>query len=963
MVRFNIKFAVFLLLLISGGYVFSGNNPPAEKSLFEISENSRLAIENILSNMSLEEKCGQLIVPYAYAKDSDDNAKDLKRLLELIDKFHIGGVMFLSGDIENQAIITNKLQSISNIPLLVAADYERGIGMRLEDGVEFPFNMAVAAANDTRLTYLMGKITAIQGRAIGVHQNYAPIVDINHDPRNPIINTRAFSDDQEVISTQAIAYVQGLHDGGMISTAKHFPGHGATDLDSHKDLPIIRLTENEFYMNDLVPFRKLINFDVKSVMVGHLDVPAYEYREGIPATLSENVVTNLLKRDLGFNGLVVTDALNMHAVTELFEPEEIAVQAIKAGNDLLLFPADEEKTFNGLLDAVRAGIIPESRIDESVRKMLTAKSWLGLLQGESVFVDTTRMYDILHNPSHYRLAEELAEKSITLLRDDKNLLPLEPLDYYETVVINLLDHRSKWDVKEKLSFEEKLSEHFGYIKSHYLTLRSKKRDFDRVLSAAMDADIVFLPVYVNVKSFSGEITLNEKYKELVEEITKLNKPVVVVSIGNPYIINDIPDIPFYLCTYGNAKISQYAAANALVGKIPINGVLPVSIFDTDYFIGDGYAKNSAGLWLQDVDADSNYDFTEVENLMNQAIEDEVFPGSVLLVGHRNRVVFHKAFGHYTYDKKSPEVTTNSIFDLASVSKVIGTTTASMLLYQDGLLELDYPVKYYLPEFAQNGKEKITIRHLLSHSSGLPAFRPFHTMGTDSAGIIKFILEATPEFTPGTEFVYSDLGMITMQKVIEHITGLPLDEFLRDRVFEPLRMKKTFYNPPIEFRADCVPTENDDYFRHRQLQGTVHDETTHILGGVAGHAGLFSTAEDLAKLIYLYVNNGKTGNDQFFRKDVIETFTTVQNEFSTRALGWDTKSPEGYSSAGSKFPNNAIGHTGYTGTSVWIDRDKGLFVILLTNRVQPTRENRKISRFRPMIHDAIFNATTYFPDEN
>ncbi|GJQ62487.1 MAG: beta-N-acetylhexosaminidase [Melioribacteraceae bacterium] len=963
MVKLKIWFAVFLIVLLSGGISFSDSHPPAEGSLFEISENSRMAIENILANMTLEEKCGQLIVPYAYAKNSDENSRDLKRLIELIDKFHIGGIMFLSGDIENQAAISNKLQSMSNIPLLVAADYERGIGMRLEDGVEFPFNMAVAAANDTRLTYLMGKITGIQGRAIGVHQNYAPIVDINHDPRNPIINTRAFSDDQEVISTQAIAYVQGLHEGGMISTAKHFPGHGATDLDSHKDLPIIRLSENEFYMNDLVPFRKLINFDVKSVMVGHLDVPAYEYREGIPATLSENVVTNLLKRDLGFKGLVVTDALNMHAVTENYEPEEIAVEAIKAGNDLLLFPADEEKTFNGLLAAVRGGIVPESRIDESVRKMLTAKSWLGLLKGESVYIDTARMYNILHKPEHYRLAEELAEKSITLLRDDKNILPLEPLDYYETVVINLLDHRSKWDVKEKLSFEEKLSEHFGYIKSHYLNLRSKKRDFNRALSAAMDADIVFLPVYVNVKSFSGEITLNEKYKELVDEITKLNKPVIVVSIGNPYIISDIPNIPFYMCTYGNAKISQYAAANALVGKIPLNGVLPVSILDAGYFIGDGFAKNSAGLWFQSVDADSNYDFSKVESLMNQAVKDKVFPGATLLVGHRNRVVFHKAFGHYTYDKESPEVTTNSIFDLASVSKVVGTTTAAMLLYQDGLLELDYPVKYYLPEFAQNGKQNITIRHLLSHSSGLPAFRPFHSMGTDSAGIIEFIMNARPEFTPGTEFIYSDLGMITMQKVIEQITGSPLDQFLQERVFDPLKMRKTFYNPPIEYKADCVPTENDDYFRHRQLQGTVHDETTHILGGVAGHAGIFSTTEDLAKLIYLYVNNGKAGKQQFFRKDVIDTFTSLQNEFSTRALGWDKKSPDGYSSAGSIFPVTAFGHTGYTGTSVWIDRDKGLFVILLTNRVQPTRENRKISRFRPIIHDAIFNATTYFPDEN
>lgn len=951
-----------LAILISGGVTFTKNTPPVKKSYFGIDENSSLKVENILSRMSIEEKCGQLIIPYAYGKDSNPKSRDVKRLVKLIENYHIGGIMFMKGDIDNQAEITNYLQKKSKYPLLISADYERGPGMRLDDGVEFPFNMAVAAANDTRLTYLMGKYTALESRALGVHQNYAPIVDINHDPLNPIINTRAYSDDKEVISNQATAYIQGLSAGKMIATAKHFPGHGATDLDSHNELPLINLSENEFYMSDLVPFRNLVNFGVKSVMVGHLEVPAYESRPGIPATLSKNVITGVLKNELGFDGLIITDALNMQAVTKHFSAGEAAVEAVKAGNDLLLFPADEEGTFNGLVNAVKKGDIPVERLNESVRKILSAKSWLGLLEGKGVYADASDAHKIMKDASHWRLAEEIAEKSITLLRDRNNYLPLEPLNYYETAVINLLDHRSKWDDSKKLPFEEKVQEIFGPVNSYYLNLRSKDSEFNRALSAALSADLVILPVYVNVKTYRGDISLDSRFVDLINEIKDIQKPVLVVSIGNPYIISSLPEIPFYMCTFGNSDVSQYAAANSLTGRIPLRGVLPVSIPKADYFIGDGLVKEPAGLWEQKINSDSNYNFSELDKLMNGAVKDKVFPGGVLLVGHRNRIVYNKAFGRFTYDKNSPEVTTNSVFDLASVSKVLGTTSAAMILYQEGLLELDYPVKNYLPEFGRNGKESITIRNLLTHTSGLPAFRPFHTEGVDSAGIIDFIMNCSPDFAPGSDFIYSDLGMITMQKVIEKITGMPLNRFLKIRVFDKLQMYNTFYNPAPELRKNIVPTEVDNYWRHRLVQGTVHDETADILGGVAGHAGLFSTSGDIAKLLYLYVNKGSNGKTDIFRKNVVELFTTPQNDFSTRALGWDTKSTEGYSSAGSKFSDNSFGHTGFTGTSVWVDKDRGLFVVLLTNRVHPTRENGKIGQFRPQIHNAVIDAVTY-PDDD
>jgi CubicO group peptidase (beta-lactamase class C family) len=356
-----------------------------------------------------------------------------------------------------------------------------------------------------------------------------------------------------------------------------------------------------------------------------------------------------------------------------------------------------------------------------------------------------------------------------------------------------------------------------------------------------------------------------------------------------------------------------------------------------------------------IKVDKTIDFTEVDKLMESAVTDSVFPGAVLLFGKDNQVIYTKAFGNFTYDKNSTKISTTSIFDLASVSKVVSTTSAAMILVGEDKLHLDDPVIKYLPEFNNNGKDKVTIRNLLLHNSGLAAFKKYYDEYSTGDEVINDIMNDSLNNIPGEKFVYSDLGMITLQKVIERITNETLDKFIKENLFDPLEMNRTFYNPSNEIIKDCVPTELDDFWRMRLLQGEVHDERAYMLNGVAGHAGLFSTAVDLSKFVIMLMNNGFVNNKQIIKSDIIGEWTKQQSEQSSRGLGWDTKSIEGYSSAGSKFSKTAFGHTGYTGTSIWIDKDSGLFVILLSNRVHPTRANRKITEFRPIIHDAIFNS--------
>lgn len=954
----KLKQIYILQLLII--FIISAQSIPGQKKpvytfdeLFPLSENGLHWVDSTLTSLTLREKCAQLIFPYANGKNPDDDKKGYNRITNIVEEEQVGGLLFLKGDIENQTNLINELQAKSKVPLLVTLDMERGIGMRLEDGVEFPYKMAFAATRNPNNDYKMSKMVAEEGRALGIHQNFAPLLDVVHDYRNPIINVRAYSSDPQIIAMHSDSFIRGTHEGNMITTAKHFPGHGATDLDSHNELPLINLSKEEMREVDLKPFLFAINSGVKSVMIGHLEVPSLTDVYGLPATFSYNLITRLLKNEMGFDGLVVTDALNMHALTKHYTQKEIGLLALQAGNDVLLFPADEKEMIDGLVEAVENGRLSEERIDQSVGKILKIKKWLNL--DRERYVELAKAKKEINKKSHFRLAQDVAENSITLVKDEQSIIPLDPNNYSNVQLITISDSRLKKTIEDPFLFEEVLNKKFGYIKNHRVNFSSSEKDYSDILLDSEDADLLILAIYANVKSFTGKIDLHEEQFEFIKGLLKLNIPTVGISFGNPFILSEVPSIPTYLTTYGNVPLSQTSAVNALLGSTTIKGKLPIDLPNTQFAAWDGIEHFPNRLFFQD--EDSNYNFTNVDSLIKSALKEKVFPGASILVGHRDRVVFNKNYGFQTYEENGIPIDEKSIFDLASLTKVVATTSAAMLLFDQGKLSLTEKVITYLPEFNNNGKENVTIENLLLHNSGLPAFKPFYKLYNNSAEVIDAIMDSDIEFIPGTNYLYSDLGFIVLQKVVERIAGQSIDEILEDNLFSLLDMEHTFYNPSPKTWYHCVPTEKDEYWRNKLLKGKVHDETAYMLNGIAGHAGLFSNVNDLAKLIYLYVNNGKYKDAQIFNPSTIDLFTTRFSELSTRAYGWDTKSKE-KSSAGEYFSlENSFGHTGFTGTSIWVDKEEGLFVILLTNRVHPTRENRSIIEFRPKLHDAVFKAVT------
>lgn len=925
---------------------------------FELKPSEKEKVEVTLAGMTLKEKCAQLIVSYATSLDTAAESKEFLRLIKLVEDYKVGGIILFQGDIERHRYVINTLQSRSKIPLLFSADFERGLGSRIEGCIEYPHNMAFGAINNTYYTYLMGKYVAIESRALGIHQNYAPILDVNRDYRNPVINTRAYSEDPHIISWHGNAFIKGMHEGHMITTAKHFPGHGATSIDSHSLLPLIGQTKTDFDNIDFIPFLESFNAGVKSVMVGHLEIPAFESKDGLPASLSKSIVTGLLKNDMNFDGLVLTDAMNMKAVTASFDQDEAAKLAVMAGNDMVLFPLNDSLAIEGIYNAVLSGEISEETINNSVRKILSAKEWLNYSGG--AVSDSTALYSILTNVSHRRLAEEVAEKSITLVKDDLNILPVDFDSYRNVTYILLDDTEQRSSLKDPKKFEKLIDKKFERVKSFRINHSTKFKEYRNALNSAKQSDLVIVSAYLNSYSDDDQIyMIKDEQKKLIEDLYLNSKKLLFVNFNNPYLLTEIPFIDTYLCSYSTTDVSQKAMFDAISGSIDIEGKLPISIPGTEYNIGFGIEKKVRHIYDSGSEADSLYNFAKVDSLMNSAVADSVFPGSVLLIGHRKRIVYHKPFGRFTYDNKSTKMTNNAIFDLESVSKVIGTTSAAMILSDRGELNLDNLVGNYLPRFNNNGKETITIRHLLVHNSGLPAFKRYYEFLNSKDEVIDDIMNTELIFEPGTDYTYSDIGMITLQLVIEKITGQSLDEFLKINLFDKLELKRTIYNPPPQLWYYCVPTEVDKYWRYTTVKGKVHDENAHLLGGVAGHAGLFSTAEDLSKIMSLYVNDGLFNDKVIFNRETIEQWTSKQTIYGNRGLGWDTKSIDEYSSAGSKFSPKSFGHTGFTGTSIWVDKDRGLFVILLTNRVHPTRDNRKIIQFRPLLHDSVIDAVDYY----
>lgn len=1001
-----------------------------------LDDEARAWIDETMAALTLRERVGQLVIPWIPGGYASVTSPDFLEIAEDVRDRGVGGVSISIGLPHSYAAKLNELQALSKVPLLVTADFESGgPGMRINHsyalptllpqggGTSFPPTMAFGAIGDDRFAYEYGRVTAIEARAVGVHFNFAPVLDVNSNPENPVINTRSFGEDPLAVGELGAAYIRGARAGGVQTTAKHFPGHGDTRIDSHLELPEIPADRSRLDALELVPFRRALVEGVDAVMTAHVSVPGVLGPDAPPATLSPYFLTELLRDELGFEGLLFTDALRMGAITNRYGGGEASVMALEAGADVLLAPADVGETIEAVVAAVESGRITAVRLDESVRRVLEAKARAGLHRDR--FVDLDAIDEVVGSGAHLALADSAASRSITLPRDQAGLVPT---DLTTTRSVLSVTYAGRRELMAGRAFDDWLAPYFDRLRRVRIDEETSTAVYDSVAGLSRTADLVLVSAYVPPRSGSGSVAVPEELVAFVEKV-RSERPVVLASFGSPYLLSAFPGVGTYLVAWGDREVSQEAAARAVVGESAITGMLPISL-PPYHGIGDGLARDSVpgaaaygaarrnedplaeimpparrrpagaqggppllertspgGLTRVPVGAlqgsplevdpasvgMSEAGLARLDSVLVTALADSAAPGAALAVGRHGRLVRLRGYGRLDWDEGSAPVTPSSIYDLASLTKVVGTTTAAAILWQEGVLELDAPVIRYLPWWAGGHADKrgVTVRQLLIHRGGLPPFRRFFLEMEGREAYQRAIADLELEYAPGDSTVYSDIGLMTVAFIVEELTGRSLDSFLQERVWRPLGMGDTSFAPTKELLPRIAPTEVDTSYRHTHVHGVVHDENAYALGGVAGHAGLFSSARDLAVFAAMMLNGGaappcggagltgvpcsgrRPAEVRILRPETVAYITARHDESSSRALGWDT--PSGQSSAGDYFGPDAFGHTGFTGTSIWMDPDLDLFVVLLTNRVNPTRDNQRHVPLRRAVHDAAARA--------
>jgi beta-N-acetylhexosaminidase len=920
-------------------------------------------VESSLRQMTLEEKVGQLLFTTYHGSFTATDSDAYAQMMHDINDLHTGGFITIThgsplGIVKGQAYPTaalaNELQTKSKLPLLIGADFERGTAMRQDEGTSFPTAMAVAAAGNPKDAYTMGKITALEARAVGVQWIYAPVCDVNNNPGNPIINTRSFGEDPARVSEFVIEFIRGVQENGGLATAKHFPGHGDTAADSHIDLPVIKANRDRLEHLELVPFRAAIAARVGSIMTGHLNVPAFEPDPNTPATLSSNILTDLLRNQLGFQGLVITDALDMGGITVRFAPGDAAVRAFLAGADALLMPPVPDAAYEALVDAAKSGRISQERLDSSVRRLLQAKARLGL--DKNRLVDLNALNNKFGSATWQSEAQDISDRGVTLLRDKEQLLPLDATKPTRALLVSLYADPEPYPGQD---LEPQLRSRFDSL----IALRADTKFVraDTLKLPPPDAyDIAILALFVRVSDRKGDVDVPADQIPLIEQIYKSGKPVITLGLGSPYLIERFPRAETWLAAFGISDVAQISMARALLGEIPVRGHLPVTIPGVDMKVGYGLELPADPMKLEPMDVHGEAKLQPAFTVIENAIADHAFPGATMAVGYRGKISYH-AFGKLSYDSDSAATKIDTMYDLASLTKVVVTTTLVEKLVEGDFpspLFLDAPIERYLPEWSSGPqpewRHRVTVRNLMTHTSGLPPFKEYWRTSKGKADTLGKIFAEPLEFEPGAKVVYSDLGIILMAEIIQRLTGEPLDQLAREYIFDPLGMSNSMYNPPKKLWPEIAPTEIDNQLRHRLVQGEVHDENAYAIGGVSGHAGVFSTSPDLAAFCQMLLNRGIYAHHRIVKRATLSEFTAPQAlAKDTRTLGWVVPTEGG--SSGHYFSAHSYGHTGFTGTTIWIDPDRQLFVVLLTNRVNPTRENMKIAQVRPAVHDAVMKA--------
>lgn len=911
-------------------------------------------VDSILADMSLEEKIGQLFVVMAYGTFINDRERELLRLKRLVRDHYIGGIIFSTGDVYGQAILNNKLQYLSKFPLWISQDMESGAAMRVNGTTRFSPAMGIAATGNPINAYQKGQITAREARALGVHQVYAPVLDVNNNPENPVINVRSYASDPNVVSEYAIEFMKGLESEGVMATGKHFPGHGDTDTDSHLALPVIDHDYERLQELELVPFQNAIDAGLRSVMSAHIAFPNISKNDDLPGTLDPSILNRILLEDLQFKGLVVTDGLQMQGITDYFSPGDAAVLSILAGADVILLSPDELTAIDGMIKAVESGRIGEERIDYSVRKILKTKKERGLFRNR--FANIENLSRQINTPEYQAVADRIARESVTLLRNEGNVLPIHQAAYEDILVLGVSDgdgHSSSGLLAEEAG------KYHPSVQFRELNSRTTDSEIEEIIEKSRNVDLVLIGSFIMVRSYHP-IQMPERQLGVLQQITQIGTPSALLAFGNPYVVRDLPYSNVHLLAWASDDNQVRQTVPALFGASPVQGSFPGEIPGM-YTIGDGLSLTQSRIRYDIPEAAGmiSDSLLNVDKIMQEAINDSVFPGGVVGVMKNGVMAWHQGYGYHDYNK-TRAVDPNDVYDLASVTKVMATTTSIMKLVDEGEISLDDPVAKYIEEFNNGNKRQITIRHLLLHTSGLPAFRIYVDVFTTRHEIIQAVRDEPLINGVGSRYVYSDLGFILLAEIIEQVSGKRIDQFTREVLFGPIEMNYTWFNPDLngpEIYERIPPTEIDPVYRRGLVHRKVNDERAYYMGGIAGHAGLFSNANDIAKYAFMLLNGGNYGGQQLISPETIEYFIGERSSLNHRGLGFDRKNNDArVITAGTLSGDRTFGHTGFTGTSLWVDPERDLAVILLTNRTYPTRQyGTQISRIRSKIADAVIES--------
>jgi beta-N-acetylhexosaminidase len=934
--------------------------------------------DSVFKTLSPQERIAQLFMVAAY---SNRDAKHTSEIKKLITDYKIGGLIFFQGGPIRQARLTNTYQSLSKVPLLVSIDAEWGLAMRLDSTVQFPHQMTLGAIENDSLIYEMGKEIARQCKRLGMQINFAPVADVNNNPLNPVISNRSFGEDKYNVTRKALMYMKGMQDNGVLANAKHFPGHGDTDSDSHKTLPIVKSSVERLDTMELYSFKKLIAEGLGSMMVAHLFIPALDTTPNQASTLTKGIVTGLLKEQLGFKGLIFTDALNMKGVSQFYEPGEVDVKALIAGNDVLLFAEDVPTAIKKIQVAIDSGMITQEEIDARCMKILRVKQWTGLDKYKKI--PLKNLYEDLNTIEAEMINRKLAEASITLLKNEKNIIPLQNLDELKIASLSI--------GSKELNTFQKMASNYSPIKHFGIDKDAKKQTVDSVLNQLKEYNLVLVYLSgINGKP-AKNFGLTPTIINALNAVIKQNKTIVTVP-ENPYILEKLDQVRYadaVIMSYENNPYSASYSAQLIYGGIGAQGKLPIS--PTDYFkMGMGISTSPVRFKYtipEELGVDSKQ-LLKIDSLALKGIKDAAYPGCQIMVVKSGKVIYQKSFGYHTYEKQRA-VTNEDIYDLASITKIASSTISLMKLKEQKKVNLDSSLRKYIPELKGTDKKNLTLREILTHQAGLKPTLLFwkNTMDKDQykTGIYNAVrndsfpnrvaekLYITKSYTDSIynqiynsqltekgKYVYSDLGYYFIKKIVEEKSFVPLDRYAHKYFYAPLGLTTMGYKPLNRFDSKrIVPTENDTEFRKQLLHGDVHDPGAAMLGGVGGHAGLFSNANDLAVMMQLFMNYGEYGGKRYIDSAVVKEFTKCQYcKDNRRAIGFDKPemNPDKDSPVCGCVSYLSFGHSGFTGTLAWADPGKELVYIFLSNRIHPSTEENKLAKsgIRTKIQEVVYD---------